>query len=198
MKGLFTLLALISIFLFACGENSTPKSNITNEEITKVKDIAIPVTKKFLQSLKSELKSGLQKGGPIAAIEVCNQRAPEIATEIAESSNNKIEIKRISKKNRNPHNIPDEIDEIAFSKFEKKIASGEKVSDYIILKQNDSYYFYKPLFIAPVCLNCHGDTSTMDSLLIKKIKKFYPHDKATGYKEGDFRGLVRVKINGEI
>jgi hypothetical protein len=45
-----------------------------------------------------------------------------------------------------------------------------------------------------MCLNCHGT----DDFLSKEIKNFlkekYPEDKATGYKAGDFRGAVSVKI----
>jgi hypothetical protein len=34
----------------------------------------------------------------------------------------------------------------------------------------------------------------MDKTLYEKIKKYYPNDKAVDYKEGDFRGVVRVYI----
>jgi len=29
---------------------------------------------------------------------------------------------------------------------------------------------------------------------MKLVNKFYPEDKATGYKRGDFRGLLRIKF----
>jgi hypothetical protein len=35
----------------------------------------------------------------------------------------------------------------------------------------------------------------MEKEVLKTINSIYPEDKATGYKKGDFRGLIRVEID---
>ena len=56
------------------------------------------------------------------------------------------------------------------------------------------YRYYKPLKVAQVCLNCHGDAKTISPAVQKKLQALYPEDRATGYKEGDFRGVIRIEI----
>jgi hypothetical protein len=41
-------------------------------------------------------------------------------------------------------------------------------------------------------LKCHGDLQTVDLNLWKETRIAYPYDKATGYKEGDLRGMFVV------
>jgi hypothetical protein len=45
-----------------------------------------------------------------------------------------------------------------------------------------------------MCLICHGDKQTMAPSAAKILAERYPDDQARGYKEGDFRGLIRIKF----
>jgi hypothetical protein len=78
------------------------------------------------------------------------------------------------------------------------IREGKELPQSLVLKEDGVYYFYKPLKIQAVCLNCHGDKNAMDKALVEKIKQLYPNDKATGYKGGDLRGVVRIKVKEEL
>lgn len=69
---------------------------------------------------------------------------------------------------------------------------------FFIQKLEDGYRYYKPLKVKTICLTCHGETSLMDKKLLEKIKKLYPDDKAINYKEGDFRGVIRIYIPDNI
>lgn len=48
--------------------------------------------------------------------------------------------------------------------------------------------------IAPLCLNCHGDKNMLSEEVSAQLANLYPEDKATGYREGDFRGVIRVSV----
>ncbi len=57
-----------------------------------------------------------------------------------------------------------------------------------------TYSYYKPIYTKRLCLKCHGDMQTLASGVYKQVKKHYPTDKATGYKEGDLRGMFVVEV----
>ena len=55
----------------------------------EVKDLAAEgkaLIQKFGGTLKGELQAAMKDGGPVAAIEVCNVRAPEIGAQVAAES----------------------------------------------------------------------------------------------------------------
>jgi hypothetical protein len=61
------------------------------------------------------------------------------------------------------------------------------------LDKSGSPHFYAPILLQQKCLACHGEigknvTVKTDSI----IKSFYPHDAATGFKEGDLRGIWSI------
>jgi cytochrome c553 len=44
------------------------------------------------------------------------------------------------------------------------------------------------------CLKCHGTPGVdQDASSQAKIQRLYPQDEATGYAEGDFRGLWSIR-----
>jgi len=61
-----------------------------------------------------------------------------------------------------------------------------------VVKVGDTYRVYKPLPTGKVCLKCHG--TNIDPKIAETIKKFYPKDQATGFKEGDLRGVIVAEI----
>ena len=61
--------------------------------------------KEFMQTLKKELQTSMQEGGPVNAVSVCNLTAPAIANTY--SVRNGWEVGRTSLKLRNPKNAPD-------------------------------------------------------------------------------------------
>ena len=61
--------------------------------------------KEFMQSLKQELQKGMQDGGPVNALGVCNMTAPGIANTY--SARHGWSVGRTSLRVRNPDNAPD-------------------------------------------------------------------------------------------
>lgn len=202
MKSSFTYGIIICLLLISCGSRENSTIEPTEQEIAKVKKIAMPIAGNLMESLRQELLNAMQLGGPLNAIEVCQARALPLTSEIAKNAEYSVELKRLSRKNRNPKNAPDSIDEIILTQFENFFAQNEKMPSEVIHKRKgangNEFYYYKPIMTSPLCLNCHGDLDAMDDALVEKLRKVYPKDKATGYKDGELRGLIRVKITGEL
>jgi hypothetical protein len=147
----------------------------------------------FASALKSELVSAMQSGGPLNAIEVCNTRAPEIARQA--SLDNGMKLSRVSLRNRNPDNAPNDWQTAVLQDFERSRQAGEAVdrlswSTTAQTGQGHEFRFMKAIPTAPLCLACHGET--LQPEVAAKIEELYPADKATGFQAGDLRGAFVV------
>jgi hypothetical protein len=147
----------------------------------------------FATALKSELSSAMQAGGPLQAIDVCNGRAPAIAKEI--SSQQDMQVSRVSERNRNPGNAPNEWQANVLQEFQARLAAGENADslawhDISEADGGREFRFMKAIPTAPMCLACHGEAIAPP--VAAKIAALYPDDKATGYSEGELRGAFVV------
>lgn len=185
-------LSIIGLIV-SCAE--VQKAEVPKDKEQKIAQIGEETSMKLLKTLKGELISAMQKGGPNEAVEVCSKKAMALTSQIEKETG--YSIKRTTFKYRNPANAPDKYEAEALRYFEESIKQG-KMPPYYIRAINENgkvvYQYYKPLKVEGVCLTCHGDPQLMDKDLLQKIKAIYPNDKAVGYKEGDFRGVVRVNI----
>ncbi len=169
-------------------------ANAQNEQ--KMIDDSKKAIKYFGGQLKGKLMSGMQKGGPVAAIQVCNTAAENIADEVSEKFGWKIS--RTALKLRNTKNKPDAWEAEVLNTFEKRKRDGEEVSkiDYaeIVDRNGQSVFRYmKAIPTGGLCLSCHGDSLTPD--IASKLDQLYPDDKARGFKAGDIRGAFSIVKN---
>ena len=79
--------------------------------------------------------------------------------------------------------------------FEKHKAGGEEIKtlEYAEIVTTDGkkqFRYMKAIPTGKVCLQCHG--SEIDPNVDETLKKFYPHDQARGFKEGDIRGAFTI------
>lgn len=167
-------------------------SAYTDQEIKSEAKTAIM---KMAKTLKVNMKSHMKSGGPLEAVDFCSQQAGNIENSINKSYQNGISVKRISLKYRNAKNAPTQDEKEVLQELQRKIDSGKKLPPLFIERvSNNHYKVYKPIYLNKVCLNCHGDVSSLNKAVYKKIEASYPHDKATGYKEGDLRGAFVAEI----
>jgi len=143
----------------------------------------------FGNMLKSELMAAMQSGGPLNAIEVCATRAPAIAASVSADSG--MRLSRVSLRNRNPDNAPNEWQASVLEGFEQRLAAGEPVDalawqDIATTGDHQEFRFMKAIPTLPLCLQCHGEVIAPP--VQEKIAERYPGDKATGFREGDIRG----------
>ena len=181
-------LILVAIFLLLATQTSAgaPASQ------TDV-DAAKMAVKSFAGALKTELTTVMQVAGPVAAIDVCNTRARPIADLVSEEKG--MQLSRVSLKNRNPDNAPNDWQQAVLLDFEAQKDSGKSISglawsETAETEQGREFRFMKAIPTGGVCLVCHG--SAISPEVEQKLAELYPHDKATGFKEGDIRGAFVV------
>lgn len=202
MIKMLTALLIIMLALSACGKRDYEISELTKAEEQKVTELGSKLAGAVMDTLRNALMAAMKEGGPMEAVKVCNTKALIITRLVADQSNMKIDIKRTSFNYRNPANKPEPVEEEALNYFSDKIASKSDLPVNYIQKVSDKnglhYYFYKPIKVQSFCLPCHGDEKNLHPGMKPLLKNIYPTDKATGYKEGDFRGLIRVRFDGSI
>lgn len=148
----------------------------------------------FMGTLKHELVSAMKAGGPVNAIGVCNEKAPAIAKTKQQQLG--FEIGRVSLKNRNPDNAPDEWEALVLELFEtlKKLGNAPGSLEYYDIVETDAgreFRYMKAIPTGKVCTKCHG--TEISPKVAAKLKELYPGDKATGFKVGDIRGAFTIR-----
>jgi len=149
--------------------------------------------KSLAGTLKNELQTAMQNGGPTAAIKVCNTRALPLTHEIAIEHG--LQLKRVSLKNRNPANKPGEWQAVVLRDFEERAARGEDVSqlswsETVNTGGVQEFRLMKAIPTGGVCLACHG--TALSPEISQLLNELYPDDQATGFSEGDIRGAFVV------
>lgn len=155
------------------------------------------VVKDFAGQLQGELGRAMKAGGPVAAIEVCNKKAPAIAASLSEKHG--MEVARTSLKTRNSANAPDAWETDVLKQFEQRRAEGESPAEMahfeVIEKDGKKHFrFMKAIGMPPLssmpCLKCHGEN--LDPAVTARLDELYPQDQARGYKAGQIRGAFTL------
>lgn len=106
-----------------------------------------------------------------------------------------IVLRQTSRKIRNPVNTPDEWETKALEKFESRgYPKGKPFTEMVTVNKKAVYRYIKPVYITPVCLQCHGEKESIPKEICEFLESRYPQDTATGYKNGDLRGGISVTI----
>ncbi|MEO8704389.1 MAG: DUF3365 domain-containing protein [Kofleriaceae bacterium] len=126
-----------------------------------------------------------------AAIEVCQIQAPAIAAGLA---SNGITVGRATRKPRNPANLAAGWQAEALTHFEELRAAGTKLPGTSFARRlaDGRIAYAEPLMIQPLCLACHGARLAPDVQQVLATR--YPEDRATGYAEGELRGIAWVEL----
>ena len=190
---LLVVLALpASAFLAGCHERLP---EVTPEEGIRVVEVAEPAAGELLRTLLGRLDAALEEGGTPYAVEFCSREAVPLTRMVEAGLEGGLELKRTSFRYRNPDNAPDSAEEMALRYFEDAILEyGEAPAEYVQRVSEEEVRYYRPLFVAEFCLQCHGDPAAMDPEVNVKLEATYPGDLAVGYEVGDFRGVLRVSV----
>jgi len=195
----FSLTALIMAITFALSiviSSPTQAQPDAAANQTKAnKGEAMSIVKKFGGTLKPQLKKAIKSGGPVKAIDVCSVQAPAIAEQLSKETG--WTVKRVSLKARNKSAAtPDAWETKVLQQFEARQAKGEDPKTMAYSETIDGKFrFMKAQAIAPVCLNCHGET--LAEPVQKALKQHYPDDMATGYTLGQIRGAFSLTKNAD-
>jgi len=208
MKKKISTLLLAPMFFVGCNtpEASTPApvaqkesvvvtdtKPIATEASTTVKYVSKPIIIEqgmlhidgFMGTLKPTLKSALkQDKTQEIAMGTCSTIAMQMTNDYNNVSPN-AKVRRTALKYRNPANKPDTTDKEVMYRLQA-LNDGKPVA----VDMGSTYRVYKPLKMKSSCLLCHGDTTQISPKVLKMIRTKYPHDLATGFKLGEFRGAV--------
>jgi len=162
--------------------------------------------RKAAQQLKGELMknltAALAEGGAPQGVRVCAEIAPGIAAGLSKDG---MTVRRVTTRPRNPANAPDAREKELLDALAAAHARGEKLTELVEVSEEvvppgtaraarRDLLYLSPLTIAAPCLRCHGDPSGIDPAVKAALAEKYPRDQATGYKAGDLRGAVSVRI----
>lgn len=162
--------------------------------LAETRKTALPVLPKVVKAMQSAVK----EQGPVAAIAVCKEKAPQLLQEMRQQTG--WEIRRVSLKTRNPATgTPDVWEARQLAEFNIRAANGARpetleVGEIVSAADGKrSYRYIKALPAAEVCQTCHGAADALSSDLQAALARDYPHDQATGYTTGQIRGALTVQ-----
>ncbi len=183
MKNAF-FICLLPLSITACSPSAS-------DELPAFEQQALAATGEFAGQLKQALQTAMQRGGPKAAVAVCQTKAPQIAAEL--SAETGFDISRTSLKVRNPGNQPKPWQQAVLNDFERQKQAGTPINELTFVAVSDdgeTLRMMKAIGTEPVCLTCHGEN--IDAGLQAEINRLYPTDEATGFQQGDIRGAFSI------
>ena len=150
------------------------------------------ITSTTFATLSGHLLNTLESEGVDGAIRYCNLAAYPLVDSLSAVHN--AEIRRTSFKVRNPENAPVGEERQMLEVYQDLVATG-KPTPPIVKQTADTVMYYAPIFVNALCLQCHGTAgTTMRAEDYAVIRELYPEDQATGYTEGDLRGIWSIRF----
>jgi hypothetical protein len=185
-KTLF--LSLIILITVSCSNSLSDKER--KEYTLKGKEIAEATAKNLVTNLSQKMKSG----GVTEAVPFCNTMAYPLTEEIEKKYD--VSVKRTSLSIRNNKNSPTEGELIILNQYKNSFINNDTLKPIVNLDNTGKPHFYAPILLQKKCMTCHGTvgqevTIQTDSI----IRSYYPDDNATGFKEGDLRGIWSITFN---
>ena len=202
IKVIILLFAAVSgISLAACRQSSDKKETaevpVLNEReqnayLEKGKTIAGAT----FAVLSSQLQSAMQEGGVSNAIEYCQLNAYPLVDSLSKVHH--AAIRRTTLKVRNPDDQPNELEREILETYARKDAAGEQIGPMVRALAEQEVIFFAPIRTNAFCLQCHGiPGETLREEDHALIRRHYPEDQATGYQDGDLRGMWSIRFSGE-
>lgn len=167
------------------------------DDIAKRETAAREVAAALIQGLGAALKNEMSKGGPAAAINVCKEIAPDIASRLSRTHGWRVT--RVGTRVRNPMlGLPDIWEQQVLAHFTERAGQGEAfkgmVHSEVVSEPDDRYFrFMQAIGVQELCLTCHGSKEQIPQAVRASLAKHYPADQAIGYKLGDLRGAISIK-----
>jgi hypothetical protein len=179
MKNSGMVLLILAVLLA-----TVPALAGTDEETLETR--GAEALKPLKQQLMKALVGALQDGGPGEAIKVCSEQAAAIAERVAPPG---VTLGRTSHRLRNPDNAPAEWMKPVLAKY---AADPALTGATLVPLEDGGHGYVEPIVTRAACLKCHG--TDLAPGVAGKLATLYPDDRATGFAEGDFRGLFWARF----
>jgi hypothetical protein len=158
---------------------------------------AAAIANRLGAELTARLQAAIADGGPVAAIEVCQNEAPAIASRLSRETG--WQVRRVGTRVRNPHTgLPDAWEQLALQELERRVRAGERPEKLVIATQVNeprgaAYRYLRAIVTGPLCVTCHGTKEQQSDELRAALERAYPHDAATGYAPSELRGAFSLR-----
>jgi len=181
--------AALTLLLLAAGCGRPPGE----EEVAEARGRAEDAAARLMGALFQELQQALASGPPEQAIDVCAGTAPVVAKRIGAETG--LSVRRTSLQYRNEANAPDDYERAWLEKAAKSSAPPAESSE-VVERPDGSYElrYMRPVQLAAMCTKCHGQPSEIPPAVGEAIARRYPGDRATGFRPGDLRGAISVRV----
>ena len=188
MKHLFPA-ALIALLLAAPATANDPDAQALDAQAAEAK----AVIKQLATALQSELKAAKGERGAGGAVKVCQQVAPQIASDLTEETG--WQVRRTALKVRNPENRPRPQELRVLQDYAARAARGDSLAEMETLRIDTldgqrGVHFMKAIPVQEACLACHG--SALAPGVADALGQAYPEDQAVGFAAGDLRGAFSL------
>ena len=177
--------------LAGCGDSGL--DDATRARVVTLGDSAAMT---LVRTLGGRLNGHLAASGPAEAIAFCAGEAQSITDSVSSSLGPGWSVRRTTSRTRNPRNAPDSLDAVALQYFQMAVdARADMIPEnYVLQSSSGDYRYYMPLQLGSMCLECHGPLDRLEPEVRRVLTARYPADQATGYGQGDFRGVVQVTV----
>ena len=145
------------------------------------------LVQKFAAQLQQALQGAMAEGGPVAAIAVCRDEAPKIASRMSRAHG--ASVGRTSLRVRNALNTPTAWQREVLQAFQANHTPGAPPQEYFARNANGARYM-SSIELKGLCVTCHGQQ--LGGKIRDQLAADYPHDQAVGYRTGELRGAFSV------
>lgn len=151
----------------------------------------------LMRGLMARLQTAMEEDGPTAAIRVCSQVAQSMTREIGDA--NALAIRRTALRTRNPRNAPDAFERSWLARADAALAAGESAAPLYEVGPapagGEELRMLRPIvFPGGICSQCHGGETEIAPEVRELLRRLYPADQAVGFRPGDLRGAVSVRV----
>jgi hypothetical protein len=147
------------------------------------------------KELQAKLLAALGSGGPSRAVAYCADSAQVLSARHAREG---IYLRRVSLRVRNPANRPDAAEERLLRELDSlhraRALPGEVVQIGRSPNGERLVEYARPILVQERCLACHGEPERLAPGVREILTTRYPVDQATGYRSGDLRGMISVRV----
>lgn len=147
------------------------------------------------RTLQGRLLAALDSGGPAHAVTYCADSAQALTESQAREG---VYVRRVSLRVRNPANRPDATERTMLLRLDSLHRAGTMPGEITRTAQGPGgerlVEYVRPIVVQERCLACHGDPERFAPPIRKVLAARYPADSATGYRVGDLRGMLSVRV----
>ena len=119
-------------------------------------------------------------------------RVAEAEVRADAAAREKLTVRRVSLRIRNPANAPDDHERRVLEEWAK--GKAEVRSEVVAGEGGPELRWMRPVHVNSLCLACHGAPDEIDPGVKEALARRYPGDRATGFRDGDLRGAISVRV----